>query len=84
MQYRVYLWLSDASIEAEVLHDVQASSPSEALMQVMEQRALQYVNCAWVISPDDETVDARSEHIFLMSIDEFEPVEDGSQVLYVC
>ncbi len=84
MRYRVYLWLGEASVAAEVLQDVQASSPNDALLQVMEQHAVSYVNCAWVISPDDDTVDARSEHIFLMSIDDFEPVGGLPEVLYVC
>ena len=77
LTYRVYLWLSAQSLEAEVMLDVHAIDTTHALIAAMEHQSFSYVHCAWVISPDDETVDARAEDVFLLTF------ADAVEVIYV-
>jgi hypothetical protein len=79
LTYRVYLWLCEQSQEAEVVLDVQALDATHALLVAMEHQSLSYVDCAWVISPDDDTVDARAEGVFLMTFEEAQQFLNWSQ-----
>ena len=72
LTFRVYLWLWSHSQEAEVVLDVQAADVNQALMAAMEHQSLGYVHTAWVISPDDDSIDARAEGVFLLTFEQVE------------
>ena len=54
MRYRVYLWKSITSQEAEVLREVQAADADIAIKQVMAAVQWPYAYYAWVVPDDDE------------------------------
>lgn len=54
MRYRVYLWKSITSQEAEVLREVQATDADGAIKQVMAAVQWPYAYYAWVAPDDDE------------------------------
>lgn len=52
MRYNVYLWLRLTSEAAEVMQPCEASSPAEAIQQVMVAYNVPYADYVWV-APDD-------------------------------
>ncbi len=79
LHFRAYLWFWTHSIEADAVLDVQAADAHSALLAAMEHQSLSYVDTAWVVSPDDETVDARAEGVFLLTFEEVEQFIAWSQ-----
>jgi hypothetical protein len=67
MLYRVYLWLLEESISADLVQEVHASSVDHALSLAMERHQLTYVPFAWIVSPEDSEVDAYREGVFLLT-----------------
>jgi hypothetical protein len=63
LTYHVYLWVADSSVEPELVEVVQAASPELALLVAMERHELEQAAFVWVVSPDDETIDARAEGV---------------------
>lgn len=59
MRYRVYLWGSKASQAADVVQEVEAATPDEAIQAVMRRLHLGFVYYAWVVPVDEDvpTVD---------------------------
>ena len=79
LNYRVYLWFWSHSQEADAVLDVQAADATSALLAAMEHQSLSYVDTAWVVSPDDDSVDARAEGVFLLTFEEVEQFMAWSQ-----
>lgn len=69
LTYHVYLWEDGAHDEAEVAI-VQAPDSEHALLSAMEEFEMTSVSAVWIVSPDDETVDARAENVVLLTFEE--------------
>lgn len=67
LTYHVYLWVSATAVEPELVEVVQAASPELALLIAMERHDLTGAAFVWVVSPDDETLDARAEGVVVLT-----------------
>lgn len=61
LTYRVYLWVTEAALEPEVVEVVQAVSPEMALLVAMERHELTAVSAVRVVVSDGGTLVAWAE-----------------------
>lgn len=63
MRYRVYLWKTITSQEAEIVQAVEAVSSEAALQAAMRAANLSYANFAWIVPDDDDVADVQRARV---------------------